>query len=76
MNTTLKLILAAASITAWLVPASASNDSRSTSSMEVSRRAPVHAYGSVSRSRFNTNQGLPIVRDCVRVAFPQCSGGN
>ena len=77
MNTTLALFLAAAPITAFLAaPAVASNYWRPTTSTEASYSVPLHAYGSVSPSQFDTNRGLPPVQDCARVAFPQCSGGN
>ena len=63
MTTTLKLILAAASITAALAsPAAASNH----------RFAP-SAANSLSGSGFPTN-AVPVIQDCVHVTFPQCGG--
>jgi len=65
MNTTLKMILAAASVTACLAtPAAAANHTRSNSSTATS----------ASGSQLGTDRA-PVIDDCIHVAFPQCSGG-
>jgi hypothetical protein len=81
MKTTLKLILAATSTMAMLAAAAAgtADNTRLPRSTESSRAAPLNAHGSVSRDQIvpgrATNRGLPLVQDCVHVAFPQCSDG-
>jgi hypothetical protein len=51
-----------------------------TLSTEISRTAPSHAHGSTSRGELtrapSTDRSMPVIQDCVHVAFPQCSGGN
>jgi hypothetical protein len=83
MKTTTKLILAAAatmSLPAAPAAAGTADHSRFPPSTEISRTAPLHAHGSISRGQVMrgpaTDRGVPFVQDCVHVAFPQCSGGN
>jgi hypothetical protein len=65
MNTALKMILAAASVTACLAtPAAAANHARFNSSTATS----------VSGGQLGTDR-VPVIDDCIHVAFPQCSGG-
>jgi hypothetical protein len=83
MKTATKLILVAAatmSLLAAPAAAGAADHSRFPQSTEISRTAPLHAHGSISRGGVmagpTTDRGVPFVQDCVHVAFPQCSGGN
>jgi hypothetical protein len=83
MKAILKLIIATASATALLAAAATAetaDHSHVTTSTRTSHNAPSRAHGAVSRDEYapapSTNGGPPFVQDCVRVAFPQCSGGN
>lgn len=64
MNTAMKMILAAAAVTAFLATPAAANHVRFNSS----------TAASVSGSQPGTDHA-PVIDDCVHVLFPQCSSG-
>jgi hypothetical protein len=78
MNTNLKVILTAIGIAALASPVMAQTGSHSSApSTSISNARGSAAHGRINRAQSTTNyQGNHTnVDDCVRTAFPQCSGG-
>jgi hypothetical protein len=76
MKSNLKVILAAIGITALASPALAQSASHARAARSPARISTAH--GSVARTHIGivVERNQIHVKDCVRVAFPQCSGGN
>jgi hypothetical protein len=75
MKTTLKIVLAAAATAALLAAPAAAKTANHADAAELSRTAPYASQGEFA-SAPSGERGAGFLQDCVRVAFPQCSGGN
>ena len=74
-TTTLQILLAAAATTSLLAAPAAAKTANHEYATGMSRAAPYASQGEFT-SAPSSERGAGFLQDCVRVAFPQCSGGN